>query len=438
MELTYIYHSGFVVESDRCVLIFDYWMDPANVIERFVNPASHKHIYVFVSHFHRDHFNKEIFQWKDENTFSQFTYLLSRDILDRHLLDEHAADAWLEKSDTWHDDNIRVTATGSNDSGVSWVVELDGKRIFHAGDLCNWYARFLADDTPETIYSSEIGIRVNPVEEERRFLNELDDISKVNQSFDIAMVPVDGRIGNGYTLGARQFIGNFKVKLLVPMHFVMSGFESAWRMAPYCDDVGVTFWNIRRSGESISLINDSVIRQASINDLPQLMNIFTKARQHMVSHGNPKQWTNGYPNEQLIREDIESKDCYACLQGNKIVATFVLREGVDPTYEIIEDGTWPNNDPYATIHRIATDGEVKGIVNLSIKFALQHHSTLRIDTHRDNIVMQRAIQKEGFKYCGLIHCGDHSNKAVNQSFNKAHQEPNPDTERLAYILSQKV
>lgn len=55
MELTYLYHSGFVVETDRCVLVFDYWMDPANVMERLVNPCGDKHVYVFVSHFHRDH-----------------------------------------------------------------------------------------------------------------------------------------------------------------------------------------------------------------------------------------------------------------------------------------------------------------------------------------------------------------------------------------------
>ena len=68
----------------------------------------------------------------------------------------------MEKGDQWHDHNISVTATGSNDSGVSWVVEVEGKRLFHAGDLCNWYARFVSDNTPETIYSHEFGMLVNP------------------------------------------------------------------------------------------------------------------------------------------------------------------------------------------------------------------------------------------------------------------------------------
>lgn len=84
MELTYLYHSGFVVETDRCVLVFDYWMDPANVMERLLNPCGDKHGYVFVSHFHRDHFNKHIFGWREANPRTAFTYLLSRDILDHH------------------------------------------------------------------------------------------------------------------------------------------------------------------------------------------------------------------------------------------------------------------------------------------------------------------------------------------------------------------
>lgn len=54
-------------------------------------------------------------------------------------------------------------------------------------------------------------------------------------SFDIVMFPVDGRIGNGYTRGARQFVDQFHVGLFVPMHFVASGFKSAWRMKEFTD-----------------------------------------------------------------------------------------------------------------------------------------------------------------------------------------------------------
>ena len=81
----------------------------------------------------------------------------------------------------------------------------------------------LVDGRPEgEVFSEEFGQYINPVAEEKRFLGELKDIRKITDSFDLVMFPVDGRIGNGYTLGGRQFIDRFKVGMFVPMHFVMS------------------------------------------------------------------------------------------------------------------------------------------------------------------------------------------------------------------------
>lgn len=250
MRLTYIFHSGFLLETERCFLVFDYWMDPSGAMSHAL--ASSKPIYVFSSHFHEDHFTRKIFSWKRQK--ENITYILSKDIQKRRRAEKGDADVWLAKGGTWQDDNITVTATGSNDSGVSWIVETDGKRIFHAGDLCNWYARFLSEDNvPQSIVSDEFG-QVNPLAEEKMFLGELKDIRKITNSFDLVMFPVDGRIGNGYTLGARQFIDRFKVKMFVPMHFVMSGFESAWRMEPFCTEKGIAFWSIKEEGESLLVV----------------------------------------------------------------------------------------------------------------------------------------------------------------------------------------
>ena len=250
MTLTYIFHSGFILETEQCVLIFDYWHDPAHVMPKHID--THKQVYVFSSHFHEDHFTKEIFEWRKTNP--AIIYILSKDILKRKRADRDDADVWMAKGATWQDQNIKVMATGSNDSGVSWIVETGGKRIFHAGDLCNWYARFLSEGTPdETIYSEEFGEYINPVAEEKRFLGELKDIRKITDAFDLVMFPVDGRIGNGYTLGGRQFIDRFKVGLFVPMHFVASGFESAWRMEPFCQEKGISFWRIKEEGGQLSV-----------------------------------------------------------------------------------------------------------------------------------------------------------------------------------------
>lgn len=249
MKLTYIFHSGLVLETERCILVFDYWMDPADVMREYNHTM--KHVYVFASHFHEDHFTKGIFRWKE--SIQNITYILSKDILKRKRAQKEDADVWMAKGAVWEDDNLKVSATGSNDSGVSWIIEVDGKRIFHAGDLCNWYARFLSEETvPESIYSDEFG-EINPLAEEKLFLGELKDIKKIAGSFDLVMFPVDGRIGNGYTLGGRQFIERFEVGMFVPMHFVASGFESAWRMEPFCKEKKIPFWCIKKDGESIIL-----------------------------------------------------------------------------------------------------------------------------------------------------------------------------------------
>ncbi len=226
-------------------------MDPANILPTFL----HKNlpIYVFSSHFHPDHFTKEIFTWRTTAPETHITYILSKDILKRHRASPSDADIWLAKGGTFHDDNISVHATGSNDSGVSWIINTEGRTIFHAGDLCNWYARFLATDSPDAeITTAEFG-NINPLAEEKRFLGELKDIRKITDHFDLVMFPVDGRIGNGYTLGGRQFLDRFHVNLFVPMHFVASGFESAWRMQPFCERKNVNFWPISAEGEQIEL-----------------------------------------------------------------------------------------------------------------------------------------------------------------------------------------
>ena len=95
---------------------------------------------------------------------------------------------------------------------------------------------------------------------------------------------------------------------------------------------------------------------------------------------------------------------YVIVKGDRIVATFVLRGGADPTYDIIYNGKWPDDNPYATIHRIASSGEATGIMHTALQYALTLYDNIRIDTHRDNLVMQHLLADEGFSYCGVIHC----------------------------------
>lgn len=190
-------------------------------------------------------------------------------------------------------------------------------------------------------------------------------------------------------------------------------FFDGWMKNPYsamisCNDgfrpVSFYIEALEASEESL------IIRRARLEEIPQMQQIFAAARRFMARSGNPHQWAADYPSDQQLQSDIASGDSYVMLHEGRIVATFLLRGGIDPTYHIIYDGAWINDQPYATIHRIASSGEVKGIFHRVMQFALQQYNNIRIDTHRDNAVMQGALRKEGFVYCGIIHCWNGSER----------------------------
>ena len=125
--------------------------------------------------------------------------------------------------------------------------------IFHSGFVLETEKSILIFDYWLDLYSEEFDEDIDPIAHEKQYLGELKDIRKITDSFDVVMFPIDGRIGNGYTLGGRQFIERFKVGLFVPMHFVASGFESAWRMKEFTDEKDIPFWEITREGETIEI-----------------------------------------------------------------------------------------------------------------------------------------------------------------------------------------
>ena len=92
--------------------------------------------------------------------------------------------------------------------------------------------------------------------------------------------------------------------------------------------------------------------------------------------------------------------------GRISTACFISGLAADPTYAVI-DGAWHSDRPYGTIHRIASDGS-GGILGTAVAFGKSRTDYLRIDTHEDNKVMQHAIEKLGFRRCGIIHLSDGS------------------------------
>ena len=149
------------------------------------------------------------------------------------------------------------------------------------------------------------------------------------------------------------------------------------------------------------------IRKSTASDLGRIMEIYAHARDFMAQHGNPNQWgPTCWPPEDLIRRDIAEGSSYVCENDNgMVVGTFFFRQGTDiePTYRVITDGAWLDDSPYGVVHRIASDGSEKGTGTFCLNWAYSRCGHLRIDTHRDNTVMQGLLRKTGFVRCGTIY-----------------------------------
>ncbi len=148
------------------------------------------------------------------------------------------------------------------------------------------------------------------------------------------------------------------------------------------------------------------IKNAVDADFERITEIYEYARKYMIQSGNPKQWGNSYPEADLIKSDIAKNVCRVIYDESGIHGVFALFEGKDPTYAHIENGSWLNNEPYVTVHRIAGDGEVHGIFHCAVNYCKSISRNIRIDTHADNLTMQRLIEKNGFVKCGTIYVSD--------------------------------
>ena len=149
-------------------------------------------------------------------------------------------------------------------------------------------------------------------------------------------------------------------------------------------------------------MNNSV-RLADLGDLPEIRRIYDSAKLYMNKTGNPNQWRPGHPPRNMLENDIENEQLYV-ITDEILGGVFALIPGTDPTYLKI-DGAWLRDQPYAAIHRVASDGHLRGILADAVDFARAKYPELdlRIDTHRDNLIMQAAIKRLNFVECGIIH-----------------------------------
>lgn len=215
MRITYLYHDCFLIELEKCCIITDYFSQVT------VNPLSlfprDKPCYVLVSHHHKDHFSRDIYSWARQ--FPLIRFIISKDVYraSKYLFNPTSSYSGHNRVDRdkinilipgeiYQDALISVEAFGSTDTGNCYVIESEGKRIYFAGDNNAWTWR--EESTP-----AEVKDMLN------RYNLILNDISKQFETFDLAFIPLDPRMGKDATEGIELFCERFSVNYLIPMHF---------------------------------------------------------------------------------------------------------------------------------------------------------------------------------------------------------------------------
>ncbi len=198
LNVTYLHHSGFLVETEKHCMIFDYFTE--NEKYNFIDIAKYasKKIMVFVSHFHHDHYDRAIFQW--QKRLPQIQYILSDDVTPPSYV-KNVLKVHFGKSYTVED--VLIQTFHSNDEGVAFLVKADGKNIYHAGDLNWWHWNGESDNFNKGIAGM--------------YRKEIDYMKKT--VLDVAFVPVDPRLEENYILGLDYVMKTIEVKNAFPMHF---------------------------------------------------------------------------------------------------------------------------------------------------------------------------------------------------------------------------
>ncbi len=234
MQLTYLYNSGFLLETEHANILFDYYRKGHDIIRRLLE--SPLPLYVLVSHSHPDHFNPDCLGWLSRHRDTH--YIFSDEL--RPITTQHASHiTYLSVGEQYRDENITVEAFGSTDIGCSFYLTIGTFTLFHAGDLNNWH--WQEESTPKEVVAAEL-----------IYLAELQSIATAHPQVDLALFPVDGRMGRDYDRGARQFLQAITTRIFVPMHY-WSHPDRAALFAETAQQYGARFIMMHKTGECYSL-----------------------------------------------------------------------------------------------------------------------------------------------------------------------------------------
>ncbi|MEA4972063.1 hypothetical protein SDC9_106247 [bioreactor metagenome] len=196
VRVTYLYHSGFMVETNKTCLVFDYYTVDGKFDNIDLSAFKNKSVFVFVSHSHQDHFDKKIFEWKNMN----IRYILSNDCIYDNGIDNVTI---VNANKGYIIDGIAIETLKSTDEGVAFVVHSDGLTVYHAGDLNWWHWNEESNEFNDMI--------------KKQYTCEIDKIKGI--SVDIAFVPVDPRLEDKYILAIDYLMRSIDVSYVFPMHF---------------------------------------------------------------------------------------------------------------------------------------------------------------------------------------------------------------------------
>ncbi len=161
------------------------------------------------------------------------------------------------------------------------------------------------------------------------------------------------------------------------------------------------------------------ILRAAPRHIEPILDIYAAARAYMQESGNPNQWGASYPPRERVEADILSKNLYMCIENGEIYGVFFYSEETEPTYQTIYDGAWLNDAPCGVMHRVAVSRHGCGVAKFCFDFCFARCQNLKIDTHRDNTPMRRALEKNGFALCGRIRLADGSERLAFQKSAKS-------------------
>ena len=203
MRVTYIDHSGFLVQGETHWLLFDYYQGAVPEVPEGVR------LFAFASHHHPDHYAAELYRYGERAPGTR--YILGCDItLNAHnrenlgITDDILARCTrMHKDDVISEGGVRAQALRSTDMGVAFCVECEGKRVYHAGDhnLWLWHQDENFDRSQRA-----------------RFYEEIEKLQGL--TFDAAFLPLDPRLGDEFWRGFDAFARLIEPKVIFPMHMV--------------------------------------------------------------------------------------------------------------------------------------------------------------------------------------------------------------------------